>query len=171
VAALAERQLAAIAELSDLLDQAEIAHWFFGGWGVDLLVGSVTRDHGDVDVVVWADDGTAVSALLAATGWGTEPDNYPDEGSRHLRSDVLLEVTYIVRDDAGAVRTPGRWLGFPWLDGTFGTDRGEIAGVSAPVISRQAMLATKTAFADAQGSRAMSAKDAADLAALQALGD
>ena len=42
-------QLTLIGEVSQTLSQAHIPHWLFGGWSVDFHVGSVTREHGDIE--------------------------------------------------------------------------------------------------------------------------
>ena len=36
---LASQQLSALARVNDLLGQAEIAYWLFGGWAVDFYAG------------------------------------------------------------------------------------------------------------------------------------
>jgi hypothetical protein len=35
-----------------LADRARARLWIDGGWGVDALLGSQTREHGDLDVVI-----------------------------------------------------------------------------------------------------------------------
>jgi hypothetical protein len=171
VASLTDAQLAAIAQLTHSFDASGVEHWFFGGWGVDLAVGRVTRAHDDVDVVVWEHDGARVCDLLDAADWNREPDHYPDEGSRHSRNGVLLEITYVVRDAAGALRTPGRWSGLEWPADSFGARRGAIGGVSAPIVEVATMIAMKEGFDEVLGSRPHGAKDLADLAALRTLPD
>jgi lincosamide nucleotidyltransferase A/C/D/E len=46
----------AAAELYERLCRGNIRCWIMGGWGVDALVGSHTREHHDLDVLVLADD-------------------------------------------------------------------------------------------------------------------
>jgi len=36
----------------DLLDAQGIRIWLDGGWGVDACLGSQTRRHGDLDIVI-----------------------------------------------------------------------------------------------------------------------
>ncbi len=55
-------QLAALARLHDLFEQAGIDHWLFGGWAVDFHLGAVTRAHDDLDIAVWLRD-TTLGAL------------------------------------------------------------------------------------------------------------
>ena len=39
-------------ELYELLDQSGVRCWVMGGWGVDALLGRVTREHKDLDLLV-----------------------------------------------------------------------------------------------------------------------
>ncbi len=51
-----------------------------GGWAVDAWIGEVTREHGDVDVIVFADDHRAVFEQLH--GWQlAHHQNLPDDGN------------------------------------------------------------------------------------------
>ncbi|MGV4926143.1 MULTISPECIES: nucleotidyltransferase domain-containing protein [unclassified Streptomyces] len=44
-----------VLEVLDLLKSAGAAAWVDGGWGVDALIGEVTRTHADLDLVVLLD--------------------------------------------------------------------------------------------------------------------
>jgi hypothetical protein len=51
-----------------------------GGWAVDAWLGEVTREHGDVDVIVFADDHRALFEHLQ--GWQlVHHQNLPDDGN------------------------------------------------------------------------------------------
>src|SRR3712207_1118934 len=66
-------QLVLIAELTARLRQAGIAHWLFGGWAVDFLVGEITRPHEDIDLIIWRDDAPSVREVLAPHGYVEVP--------------------------------------------------------------------------------------------------
>jgi len=61
----ARQQLAAIANLDRSLGEYDIEYWLFGGWAVDFWVGSVSRDHDDIDVAAWQSDKHAVKGSFA----------------------------------------------------------------------------------------------------------
>ena len=61
----APRQLAALAAVDALLERTGVAYWLFGGWAVDFWVGSVSRDHDDIDVAAWQSDKHAVKGSFA----------------------------------------------------------------------------------------------------------
>jgi lincosamide nucleotidyltransferase A/C/D/E len=45
-----------VLEILERLDNAAVAWWVDGGWGVDALLGEETRPHADLDVAVRAED-------------------------------------------------------------------------------------------------------------------
>jgi hypothetical protein len=58
-----------VLEVLDLVKQSGIDPWVDGGWGVDALVGTQSRAHGDLDLVVPANSVPAVRSLLAEQGF------------------------------------------------------------------------------------------------------
>lgn len=56
-------------ELYELLRRTNIRCWVMGGWGVDALVGSQTRAHHDLDVLVLAEDLRSLRQLFNDRGF------------------------------------------------------------------------------------------------------
>ena len=156
-------QLAALAEIHPLLQRHGVGYWLFGGWAVDFHAGRMTRDHGDIDVAVWAVDRERVAALLGSRAWTHRPEAGEDGYTCYERGAVRLEVAFLARDERGRVYTPLRNGRGEWPDGSFGDDVAELQGVRARVIGRAALIADKSApRADAL----TAAKDRADVASL-----
>gem|GEM_PF-2851649 len=42
-----------VVSLRDALDEYNMPHFIFGGWGLDILNGRQTRNHIDLDLVIW----------------------------------------------------------------------------------------------------------------------
>jgi lincosamide nucleotidyltransferase A/C/D/E len=61
----------------EALSSRNIVVWLDGGWGVDALLGTQTREHDDVDLVLNRSDLGVVLALLEAQGFATERDWLP----------------------------------------------------------------------------------------------
>jgi aminoglycoside-2''-adenylyltransferase len=159
---LSRSQLEAIARVGELLARAGIEHWLFGGWAVDFHVGSVTRPHGDVDFGVWLDDLPRIVELLEEDGWRHAPEPDEDGGTGYERGAVRLELTFLVRD-GDRVFTPLRSGRAEWGEGSFGDDVGELAGVRARLLAREALLRGKSS---PRADPDEAAKDRADAAAL-----
>ena len=149
-----------------LLERAGIAYWVFGGWGVDLHVGAVTRAHDDVDIAVWLDDVPRIVALLVARGWRHAPYEDENGGTGYERDGVRLELTFLVRD-GDDVSTPLRDAQATWPRGAFGDDVRELHGVRASVVAVEALVSGKSGLRADDATDA--AKDRADVERLRQL--
>jgi dihydrofolate reductase len=160
------KQLAALASVAALLHRDGLDYWLFGGWAVDFYAGSVTRPHDGVDVAVWRDDLPRIVELLESDEWRHAP--YPDEdgGTGYERAGVRLELTYLVRNDDGAIVIPMRDFEPIWPDGTFGSEVRELRGVRARIISLSTLVGGKSSPRDDPDD---AAKDHADFDVLSAL--
>lgn len=69
-----------VAKIVDVMSGFPAPWALGGGWAVDAWIGEVTREHGDVDVIVFADDHRALFEQL--TGWQlVHHQNLPDDGN------------------------------------------------------------------------------------------
>jgi hypothetical protein len=162
-------QLAALDATHRLFAAAGIEHWLFGGWAVDFHVGRVTRAHGDVDLVVGTGDHAQAVTLLREAGWDERSYEHPEEGSRHERTGVRLELTVAAPAGDGTWRTPGRWIEHPWPGQPFGRTVRMLEGVACPVVELDALVALKESFFDVGDARPAERRDAHDLELLRAL--
>ena len=156
-------QLAALADIDDLLRRHAVAYWLFGGWAVDFHAGQVTREHADIDIAVWADDGPRLGVLLQDATWTHRPQTDEDGYTCYERRGVRLEVAFLARDEAGHVYTPLRDGRGDWPSNSFGSEVAQLDDVRARVMSRDAVIADKSVLrTDAEAA----AKDRADVTTL-----
>lgn len=47
-----QAQLALIKQIHELLERARVDHWLYGGWAVDFRLGTITRAHSDIDMLI-----------------------------------------------------------------------------------------------------------------------
>lgn len=66
-----------VLEILNTLEQAGIQVWIDGGWGVDALVGTQTREHNDLDVVVAFHDVERIKKVLGNRGFVVSVDELP----------------------------------------------------------------------------------------------
>ncbi|MGV8026002.1 MAG: nucleotidyltransferase domain-containing protein [Anaerolineaceae bacterium] len=64
-----------VIEFVQLMSQNKIEVWIDGGWGVDVLLGSQTRLHEDLDIAVRHRDAGRIQALLEERGYVEVPRN------------------------------------------------------------------------------------------------
>ncbi len=48
-----KHEFAELESVQKLLSHLKIPYFYIGGWGIDLFLGRVTRDHGDVEVTIY----------------------------------------------------------------------------------------------------------------------
>jgi hypothetical protein len=156
-------QLEALDGLHRLFERESIDYWLFGGWAVDLHVGSVTRPHEDLDIAIWQADYARVCELLAADRWVHAPEPGEDGSTGFTHGSLRLELAFLARGERGEVYTPLRDGRAAWADGAFEDEVGEIGGVRARVISRRSLRAEKS---EAREDAVAAAKDRADVATL-----
>jgi GrpB-like predicted nucleotidyltransferase (UPF0157 family) len=164
---LTAQQLSALARVNDLLEQAGIAYWLFGGWAVDFYAGSVTRAHDDLDLAVWLEDLPRIAELLQDDGWRHAPYDDEDGGTGYEQEAVRLELTYLVRDDDGRIFTPLRNGQAAWSEEACGDDVGELRGVRSRLLGLAPLVHGKSSPRD---DREEAAKDRADFRRLSGLG-
>lgn len=137
-------QLAIIEELTSLLKQVGIAHWLFGGWAVDFLVGAVTRPHEDIDLIIWREDAPAVREILASQGYAEAPPA-PEESALHThfsKQNQLIDAIFIYRVADGGVY----WSDARWPDDSFTSLQGRLGEVVCPVSSARSLIDSKEAY-------------------------
>jgi hypothetical protein len=156
-------QLAAIAELDQLLTQHRLPYWLFGGWAVDFHLGRVTREHADIDLVVWLADRSRLAALLSDARWSHRPDVGEDGYTCYHRRGVRLEIAFLSRDGEGHIYTRLETGRGEWPPDSFGTAVAQLDGVHASLVSRESLVIDKSVT---RTDAVTSAKDRSDVANL-----
>jgi lincosamide nucleotidyltransferase A/C/D/E len=65
----ARTTLADVLDILDLADSAGARLWIDGGWGVDALLGSQSREHADLDVAIESEHLEALRTVLLGEGF------------------------------------------------------------------------------------------------------
>ncbi|HEX2484322.1 MAG TPA: hypothetical protein VHQ66_03420 [Myxococcota bacterium] len=73
----AEMTHAALVELMQLFESAGIEVWLEGGWGVDALLGTQTRPHKDLDVILRVADLPKLREVLVDRGFSIQEGGTP----------------------------------------------------------------------------------------------
>jgi len=167
----AETQIAVIGEIGEALDAARIGWWLFGGFGLDALVGQITREHGDIEVWVAMADAAPARHALEARGFVAVGSQPPEESQEFERNGVGLSTAFFVAVAAadGSAHPEGRWSDWRFPTGSFATTTGVLGGRLVPVMSAHGMLAMKTQYGSLRNGRPLRAKDLLDLPVLRAL--
>jgi len=129
-------QLELLRELFSECEARNVRIWLFGGWGIDTLHGSITREHEDFDFLAEASSMEALRVVLERIGgeighngkslWFNKNDVGIDIGFTLTHSDVT--VVSDVNDDDPNV--------YPWPPGSFPDEyNGSLPGLRCRAIS------------------------------------
>ena len=157
-------QASLIREVNGILKENGIDHWLFGGWGVDFLVGAVTRAHDDIEFVIWQNDAERAGKLLAQNGFSVLYGR--EDGMGWLKSGEKLEFDFLIWREDGMVVTPG-WEEWPWPPDAFVGPPGHLGGITCPVVSATAQLETRELYQHFRPGIGLRDKDRSDIAFLR----
>lgn len=162
-------QLSLIEEVSQLLRNAGVPCWLFGGWGVDFLAGCITRPHEDVDFMILKEDAPRVEQLLSEQGFTHLEHPYPDEDTIWQKHSQKLEFYFLEKNECGQMTVPGRWKDWPMPPEAFSVPPGRIGQIKCLVVSAEAQFETKRDYTRYTGGASLRTKDRADLERLRRL--
>jgi hypothetical protein len=161
-----EVQVELIAELTRALKAAAVAHWLFGGWGVDFAVGEVTRGHSDLDLIVRREDGARFRQVVTGLGYVELPSpSGPELDARFQKQGQLLEVMFLRTGEDG-----GAWWGdWRWPAEALESEAGRLGEIACPIVSPAFLLECKEGFLREEDGPDEPEKHAGDVARLRLL--
>jgi lincosamide nucleotidyltransferase A/C/D/E len=127
-------QVDEMVEVLDLLAARGVRSWVCGGFGVAVLVGRVTREHRDLDLLLDARDLDDAVAVLQERGYAVETDWLPIRVELGRAPDCWVDLHPVVfaADGSGRQTGPeGTWYDYPL--GTFTT--ATLEGREIPCVS------------------------------------
>jgi hypothetical protein len=71
----------------------------FGGWAVDFAVGDMTRQHRDVDFVIWEVDLPRITELLRFLGYRVRSSKHPNHQLNWEKSGTEVQINLITKTD------------------------------------------------------------------------
>jgi lincosamide nucleotidyltransferase A/C/D/E len=134
--------------------------WVDGGWGIDALVGTRTRDHSDLDLVVVRDDRPTLETALAGASYRVTAEEHPARVVLTGPGGASVDVHLVEPDDEGGVvqdLVDGSTWRYPPEILTGG---GAIGGRPVPCLSAEGQLLTHAGYEPDEG-------DLADIALLR----
>ena len=91
----------ALVDLLRLIEDAGISVWLDGGWGVDALLETQSREHRDVDIVLRRSDVPRLQTVLDPRGFAVLNGKPPDSFVLANGSGLEVDVHAVVFDDNG----------------------------------------------------------------------
>lgn len=123
-----------VLDVLDALESAPVRYWVAGGWGVDVLVGSETRAHRDLDLAVDAVDYDSCMAALDELGYANETNWLPVRVEVAARGERWVDV-HPVRFNAQGLGIQGDPAGVHFLYPPTAFTIGRMADRAVPCLS------------------------------------
>ena len=90
-----------VIEILTLFRDAAIDVWVEGGWGIDALLGTQTREHGDLDLIIDAPRAADARAVLERAGLSMIFDDLPGHVAYSDGGSRSVDLTFAVADRYG----------------------------------------------------------------------
>jgi lincosamide nucleotidyltransferase A/C/D/E len=90
-----------VLEIVTALEKAGVAVWLDGGWAVDALLGSQTRQHDDLDVVVDLGKVDAIERELGRRGFAVAVDELPTRLEMKDERGRCIDLHTVTFDEEG----------------------------------------------------------------------
>ncbi|ANP54133.1 aminoglycoside adenylyltransferase [Streptomyces griseochromogenes] len=162
-------QLDVIAEVLRAARDRGVSLWLRGGWAMDFFLGEVTRDHADIDWFARARDAAPLEGILTRLGHRPVPGPPPDLQLDFVKDGLDTSFTLLAQDTEGRITVAGGpWAGTPWPEGLLDAEPGRIGALEAPIVGPRAQIEIKRMMPVWDPSRPRRAKDAEDIARLEA---
>ena len=130
-----EMNVGALVDLLQLFESAGIEVWLDGGWAVDAVLGTQTRPHQDLDIILRAADLAGLREILSKRGFEIQKGGTESNFVLADRSGLEVDVHVIVfdRDGNGVYRMQN---GSDWIFPATGfSGRGAVEGFSVRCLS------------------------------------
>lgn len=157
------QQLEVLRQLDLILSGLRVRFWLRGGWGVDFLLGRVTRSHADLDLVTWQRHRRRIYQALHEAESLLERE-LPVQ-SDFIKDGQDVTIVYLERVPDGSVVAHGtpEWV---WQPDALPSHRHCLQSICARVVSPRQMLRDLKGYEAATG-RPLRPKDAGTMTALR----
>lgn len=135
-----------VTRILSLLGSASVHCWIAGGWGIDALLGSQSRPHRDLDLLVAFPDVLRAHRVLLFDGFVVETDQMPTRFEMIHPAGGIVDIHPIRLDAEGGARLElpdGTWWQY---DAESLSGRGSIDGQAHPCLSPEAQVRAHTGY-------------------------
>jgi len=158
-----DAQLQVLEELVAAAEDAGIPVWFYGGYGLDALLGRRLRPHKDIDLLLRRGDLAHLVEALLSAGFTVQEQQGHSVGL--IKSEQWVEcLTFETQADGTLVTDTGDTGVFSWPDGAFPDEpNGVLAGRQVRAASWEAQYLLKAGYQAYDPQQPLRQKDAEDL--------
>lgn len=87
-----KQQIQAIKKIFSVASEQKVPLWLDGGWAIDALIGTITRDHSDIDITFASDKKDNFLSILEQLGYILDEET--DYGFIAKHGDVVIDAEF-----------------------------------------------------------------------------
>jgi hypothetical protein len=142
-----DSQLKVLSEISRVSEEIGIEFWLRGGWAIDFLLGKITCQHDDIDLITWIQNRERIEYELIKAGYVQTPvkEQFRNRQSDFCKDNVEITLGYITHSDDGELIMNGlpEWV---WLSDSLLPQVYLLQGISAHVLNPKQLLEEKEVY-------------------------
>jgi hypothetical protein len=142
------QQLELLSEITSLCVANKIDVWLRGGWAIDFLLGKVTREHSDIDLVSLIQFNSQIEKILTDAGYSSIPVS--ELQTDYVKGNVDISFVFVIKSDDGMVIANG-FPDWQWRSDSLQFDSLSLQGISVKVLSPQQLLEEKEVYESGTG--------------------
>jgi hypothetical protein len=141
-------QLKILSEITSLCVSHKLEIWLRGGWAIDFLLGKVTREHSDIDLVSLIPYRPIIEQILVKAGYTSIPVS--EFQTDYMKENIDISFVFVIKSDDGKVIANG----FPewqWRADSLSSSPITLHGITATVLSPHQLLEEKEVYESGTG--------------------
>jgi hypothetical protein len=142
------RQLKILQELQGILLELDVKCWLRGGWAIDFLLGRITREHSDIDLVTLIQYRTPLEKALLEAGFQLIPIS--ELQTDFIKDGIDISFVFVIISNDGRIIANG-FPDWEWSSDALPTQSYELHGISSYVLSPLQLLEEKQVYEKGTG--------------------
>ncbi|MGG0174900.1 nucleotidyltransferase domain-containing protein [Gottfriedia acidiceleris] len=166
-AVLVENQLKIINEINTICLNLTIQLWLRGGWAIDFLLGKVTREHSDIDLVTFIQYREELEEAMVIAGFKKIPVSMLQ--TDFIKDEVDVSFVFVRISEEGKIIANG-FPDWEWRKDALPIQQYNLKGISINVLNPYQLLEEKKVYEKGTG-RKLRPKDIESMRVIQGMID
>ncbi|WP_254664545.1 MULTISPECIES: hypothetical protein [Bacillaceae] len=164
---LVEKQLSILNEINTICLNLTIQLWLRGGWAIDFLLGKVTREHSDIDLVTYIQYREKLEWAMVNAGFNKIPVSMLQ--TDFIKDQVEVSFVFVRITEEGKIIANG-FPAWEWRKDALPIQQYDLKGISINVLNPYQLLEEKKVYEKGTG-RKLRPKDIESMKIIQGMID
>ncbi|MEH7613730.1 nucleotidyltransferase domain-containing protein [Gottfriedia acidiceleris] len=164
---LVEKQLKILNEINTICLKLTFQLWLRGGWAIDFLLGKVTREHSDIDLVAFIQYRDELEQAMVNVGFKKIQVSMLQ--TDFIKDEVDVSFVFVRITDEGKIKANG-FPDWEWRNDALPIQKYHLKGISMNVLNPNQLLEEKKVYEKGTG-RKLRPKDIESMKVIQGIID